>query len=390
MQSKLAKYFKGDIYVWLIVLFLSMMGIAAVYSSTGALAFRKLSGNTEYYAIRQTGFIVIGLVLMYLCHMIDYRYFSKIAKVLVFISIPVLLLTVLVGAELNSAKRQIIIPVLGFTFQSFDFAKFALILYIARFLSSKQIEVKSWKTFYIVFTVIVIVCGIMAPEDLSSAMVLFSTCFILLFIGRINLKYIFSLIGIGAILFTLFVSFLFNIDADEDKWNGTRIPTWKARIESYMDTDGDGTYQTQQAKIAVATAGFTGKNPGKSVQRNFLPHPYSDFIFAIIIEEYGLLFGALPMLLAFILLFVRSIRIVLKSPNAFGALLSVGLSFALAIQAFVNMGVSVSLFPVTGLTLPLVSMGGTSMIFTSIAFGIILSVSRTVEKQTLEQAENVN
>lgn len=388
-MSKLAKYFKGDIYVWLIVLFLSLMGIAAVYSSTGALAFRKLSGNTEYYAIRQTMFILVGLGIMYLCHMVDYRYFSKLAKYLVFISIPVLLLTIFLGAELNSAKRQLIIPGIGITFQSFDFAKFALILYIARFLSSKQNEVKSWRTFAIVFSVIVGVCILMAPEDLSSALVLFSTCFILLFIGRINLKYIFGLIGIGAIFFILFLSFLNNIDVGDEKWQGTRIPTWKSRIDSYITPEGDGTYQTQQAKIAVATAGLTGKGPGKSVQRNFLPHPYSDFIFAIIIEEYGLLFGALPMLIAFILLFVRSIMIVLKSPNAFGALLSVGLSFALTIQAFVNMGVAVSLFPVTGLTLPLVSMGGTSMIFTSIAFGIILSVSRTVEKQTLEQAESV-
>ena len=166
--------------------------------------------------------------------------------------------------------------------------------------------------------------------------------------------------------------------------------TWKSRLEAYLIDDAEDSYQTQQAKIAVATGGLFGKGPGNSVQRNYLPHPYSDFIYAIVIEEYGLLFGALPLLLAFLVLLYRSIRVVINSPKAFGALLSIGLSFSLAVQAFVNMGVAVSLLPVTGLTLPLVSMGGTSMIFTSLAFGLILSVSRTVEKETLENAESAS
>jgi cell division protein FtsW len=383
----LTKYFKGDTYVWVIVLFLSFLGLAAVYSSTGALAFRRMSGNTEYYFVRQSMFIIIGIGLMYLCHLVDYKYFSKIARYLVYVAIPVLVLTLLLGSELNAAKRQITIPIIGISFQSFDFAKFALIIYIARFLSRKQGEVKSWKTFRTVFTVILVVCGLMAPEDLSSSLVLFATSLALLFIGRINLKYLAGLVGIGALCFTIFVSFLFNISADTDRWDGTRVMTWKSRLETYLIDENDDSYQTQQAKIAVSTGGLFGKGPGNSVQRNYLPHPYSDFIYAIVIEEYGLLFGALPLLLAFLILLFRSIRVVIKSPNAFGALLSVGLSFSLAVQAFVNMGVAVSLLPVTGLTLPLVSMGGTSMIFTSLAFGLILSVSRTVEKETLEHAE---
>lgn len=372
------------------MLFLSFLGLAAVYSSTGALAFRRMSGNTEYYFVRQSMFIAVGIGLMYLCHLVDYKYFSKIARYLIYVAIPVLLLTLFLGSELNAAKRQIIIPVIGISFQSFDFAKFALIIYIARFLSMKQGEVKSWKTFRTVFTMIIVVCGLMAPEDLSSSLVLFATSLALLFIGRINLKYLAGLVGIGALLFTIFVSFLFNISADSDNYDGTRVLTWKSRLEAYLIEDAEDSYQTQQAKIAVATGGLFGKGPGNSVQRNYLPHPYSDFIYAIVIEEYGLLLGALPLLLAFLVLLFRSIRVVINSPKAFGALLSVGLSFSLAVQAFVNMGVAVSLLPVTGLTLPLVSMGGTSMIFTSLAFGLILSVSRTVEKETLENAESAS
>ena len=200
----MTKYFKGDTYVWIIVLFLSFIGLAAVYSSTGALAFRRMSGNTEYYFVRQSMFIAVGIGLMYLCHLVDYKYFSKIARYLIYVAIPVLVLTLFLGSELNAAKRQIIIPGIGISFQSFDFAKFALIIYIARFLSMKQGEVKSWKTFRSVFVVIIVVCGLMAPEDLSSSLVLFATSLALLFIGRINLKYLAGLVGIGALLFYYF------------------------------------------------------------------------------------------------------------------------------------------------------------------------------------------
>jgi cell division protein FtsW len=181
-----------------------------------------------------------------------------------------------------------------------------------------------------------------------------------------------------------FLGGLFLLNAPESMLPEGRSKTWKSRIENFIGGDESDSYQTKQAKIAVANGGLTGKGPGNSTQKNILPHPYSDFIYAIIIEEYGLL-GGLSIMAAFILILFRSIRLVLKSPRAFGALLAVGLSFTLCFQAFIHMAVAVSLFPVTGLTLPLVSMGGTSMIFTSLAFGIILSISRSIEKMEEEK-----
>jgi cell division protein FtsW len=284
------------------------------------------------------------------------------------------------GTELNAASRWITLPVVDLTFQTSDLAKIALIMFLARQLSLKQDQISDFKeAFMPILIPIIVTCLLIAPENLSTAVILFCTSVFVMFIGRIALKHIALLFGASAVIAAIFFAFLFLLP---DSMLKGRTLTWKHRIENYVHPkeNMDEDYQVQQAKIAIAKGSIFSINPGGSDQKNFLPHPYSDFIYAIIIEEYGLIGGAFLVGLYLFFLF-RCIRIVIKTPKAFGALLAVGLGIALVIQAMINMAVAVNLLPVTGVTLPLVSMGGSSVIFTSIAFGIILSVSRNVEEE---------
>ncbi len=366
---------KGDHLIWFVVALLSVWGVLAIYSSTCSLAYREQGGNTEYYLIKHVGILLMGLFLMWLTHMVDFQYYSRPAKYLVYLAILLLIYTLIFGNDLNHAKRSITIPGIGLSFQSSDFAKVALVMYIAQFLSKRQESVDNFKkTFLPVLIVIVAVCALIGVADLSTAAVLFATSILLLFIGRIPAKHLLALIGSGTIVISILVFAIWKSDTDIG-----RVTTWKHRIESYVSfVGGDETaesYQNQQANIAIANGGLTGKGPGKSEQRNFLPLAFSDFIYAIILEEYGLIGGLFVMILYLTLLW-RAVLIVVHSPKAFGALLAIGLSMTLVIQAFMNMGVAVHLLPNTGLPLPFISMGGTSLLFTSIAMGIILSVSR--------------
>ncbi|MDZ4758897.1 MAG: FtsW/RodA/SpoVE family cell cycle protein [Bacteroidota bacterium] len=370
---------KGDLVLWFVIIILSLFGVLAVYSSTGSIAFTQYDGNTEAKMFKHLAILIFGLFFMYLCHLIDYRYYSRISLILVVVSVPLLIYTLIWGVDLNDAKRWINLPLINQTFQTSDLAKVALIMFIARQLSRAQDEPKELKkSFMPILAWVVVICTLIAPANLSTAAVLFATSLLVMFIGRMPLKYIFMIVGSGVLALGLLVSVAMFTPAKG------RFETWKNRIETYIDGDNGGSYQNQQAKIAIATGGITGKGPGNSTQRNFLPHPYSDFIFAIIIEEYGLI-GGMTIVLLYLLFLFRCIRIVIKSPRAYGALLAVGLAFSLVIQAFINMGVAVNVFPVTGLPLPLVSMGGTSILFNSIAFGIILSVSRKVEEGHKEE-----
>jgi cell division protein FtsW len=323
---------------------------------------------------------------MFITHMIDYKYYSRIAQLVWILSIPLLIYTMIFGSRINDASRWITLPVVGLTFQTSDLAKLALIMFLARQLSLKQDQIADFKEAFLpVLFPIVLTALLIAPENLSTAMLLFFTSVFVMFIGRIAMKHIMMLVGVAIVSFSLFVLLLFVVPENVLK-HVSRAPTWKHRIENFTQgisgdkDDADESYQVQQAKIAIAKGGIFKIDPGGSDQKNFLPHPYSDFIYAIIIEEYGLVGGALIVALYLFFLY-RCIRIVIKAPKAFGALLAVGLGIALVIQAMINMAVAVNLVPVTGVTLPLVSMGGSSVIFTSIAFGIILSVSRNVEQE---------
>lgn len=385
MFDNLVKNIKGDRYIWAIVLVLSLFSLLAVYSSTGTLAYKYRAGNTEYYLMKQILIIGGGLGLMYFTHLINYKYFSRISQILYYLSVVLLIITLFFGTDINEAKRWITLPGVNLTFQTSDLAKFALIMYLARMLSKKQDMVRSftegfWPTIYPV----VVICGLIAPEDLSSALVLFSTSVLIMFVGRIHLAYIGGLVGISLLFVGMFVTLLFTLP--KESMPG-RMTTWKARIEAFANLNGEQEepYQLVQSKIAIAKGGFFPNGPGNSTQRNFLPHPYSDFIYAIIIEEYGF-FGGVFIVFLYLAFLVRSAFIVRKAPKAFGALLAFGLALSLTIQAMINMSVAVGLVPVTGLTLPLVSMGGSSTIFVSLAFGIILSVSRDAEQ--LEEIES--
>jgi cell division protein FtsW len=387
MIEWLAKNIKGDRTIWGVVIILSVFGILAVYSSTGTLAYAKKSGNTEYYLMKHLGILVLGLSFMWVAHMVDFQYYSRLSQLFLWLSIPLLIYTLMFGKEVNDATRWITIPVIGMSFQTSDLAKLALIMYIARFLSKKQDNIKSFKeSFLPILIYIVVICGLIAPSNLSTAAVLFATCMLLLFIGRIPFTYLLSLAATGIIVLAISIGIILNTPGQG------RVATWKSRIETYVSfVKGDEqaeSYQNQQAKIAISKGGITGMGPGNSTQRNFLPSPYADFIYAIIIEEYGLVGGGVLILLYLILLF-RTIRIVMLTPKAFGALLAVGLSFSLVIQAFINMAVAVHMVPNTGLPLPLVSMGGTSLFFTSMAFGIIISVSRATTKEKPQTDESI-
>lgn len=383
-MSKLNRTFQGDRTIWLIVVVLSFIGILAVYSATGTLAFAKQKGNTEFYFLRHIFYLSIGWFLLFSIHKIPFKYYSRIVQIGFWLSLGLLYLTLIIGSQINNATR--VISLGGFTFQPSDMAKLFLVMYIARFLSKKQDEVETLSVFgKIILTIIAVIIPII-PENLSTALVVMTTSTLLLYIGRIRYKYIFFLVGGALLAFGLFLAFIFTIDMS--KFEDSRLPTWKKRIETYMgnDEDGNSGYQQMQSKIAIATGGLMGKGPGHSTQRNFLPHPYSDFIFAIIVEEYGIV-GGIIVIGCFIMLIVRCLKIVVESQRSFAALAVLGIAFSTSFQAFVHMGVSVGKLPVTGLTLPLVSMGGTSLILNSVAFGFILGISRHIQEEKIKEAE---
>lgn len=364
---------KGDRWIWIIILLLSMISIMVVYSATGAIAYKKGISVEKYLLFKHVIFVLLGIGMIYIAHLLDYKYYAGISKILMIITVPLLFYTLIFGQSLNDASRWVKIPVIGLTFQTSDLAKLSLITFLARMLTRKQENIKDVRSAFLpIMGSVCVVFVLIALANLSTALMLFGVSILLLIIGRISIKQIATVCAGGLVLLMLVV-FL-----------GPRRETYKSRINSFLHPElqhSDKTYQSDHAKIALATGGVLGKGPGNSTERNFLPHPYSDFIFAIIIEEYGTV-GGLAVMVLYLVLLYRCVRIVTRSPKAFGALLAAGLSFSLTIQAFANMAVAVGLGPVTGVPLPLVSMGGTSMIFTSIAFGIILSVSRDVEENT--------
>ena len=383
MKAILSKI-KGDKVIWAVVFLLSIFSLLAVYSSTGTLAYRYKAGNTEYYLLRHLSILLFGFFLMFLAHRIDYKYYARISQVALYISMPLLAYTLIFGTSLNEASRWYTLPLINMTFQPSDLAKLTLIIYVARLLAKKQGEIDDFKKGFIhILFPIMLVTLLILPANFSTAALIFATALVLMFVGRVKIKYVLMLGGVGIIALIISVAIMASFPGLPG-----RIGTWQNRIESFSSGDSDDNYQVEQAKIAIATGGIAGKMPGNSIQKNFLPHPYSDFIFAIIIEEYGLIGGTLVVFLYLILMF-RAVKIVIRSQRNFAAFLTFGLAFSLVFQAMVNMMVAVNLLPVTGQTLPLISMGGTSIWFTSIAIGIILSVSREIEeaneKETTEK-----
>lgn len=385
---------KGDKVIWALVILLTLVSLLAVYSATGSLAYKNYRGNTEIYLFKQIAFILVGIMVIYFAHLVNYTFYSRVAKIAFLLSLPLLFYTLFFGVKMNEGSRWIRLPLINMTLQTSDFARLALFMFLARLLSKKQDVIKDFKKGFLpVIIPVAVTCLLIAPANLSTALLLGASCLLLLFIGRVSTKHILMTIGIALIpiLFLISAAVIRHGQTKNEevvvtkKSSSTlfgRVDTWIGRMESFIygskDIDDDA-YQTTQAKIAIAKGGVFGVGPGNSTTRDYLPQAYNDFIYAIIIEEYGLLGGAFIMFIYLVFLY-RCIRIFKKCPFAFGAFLALGLSFTLAIQAVANMAVTVNLFPVTGVTLPLVSMGGTSFIFTCLAIGIILSVARNVEQ----------
>ena len=373
---------KGDKVIWGVVLVLSFISLLAVYSSTGSLAYR-MEKNSGYYLAKQVMVLGLGLLIVYYVHRINYTRFAKWSVYMYLGSLPLLIYTLMFGTSLNEGSRWIKLPVINLTFQTSDLAKLALFMFLARMLTIKQDVIKDFRKGFIpVLVPMLLTCALIAPANLSTALMLGATCAIMFFIGRVQLKHLVFLAVAGFMC----LSVVFTIS----KLTGVgRAATWERRVKDFFKEEDKNSkhqdvYQVEQAKIAIANGGLTGRGPGKSLQKNFLPHPYSDFIFAIIIEEYGLLGGTFVVLL-YLLFLWRSVLIFKRCPFAFGAFLAVGLSVTLVFQAMLNMAVNVHLVPVTGLTLPMISMGGSSIWFTSVAIGIVLSVSKYVDEMEGER-----
>ena len=396
VKEHLGQRTRGDKYIWGLFIVLALVAILVVYSATGSLAYKSLGGNTTKLLIRQLEFTLVGIVVIFGLHRVNYTMFSRIASILYALSIPLLIYTLIWGTKINDGSRWIKLPIIHLTFQSSDLAKLALFMFISRTLSKKQAVIKDFKKGFLpVIIPVMLTCVLIMPANLSNALLTGASSLLLMFIGRISLKHIGLTILVAMVPLLIIISVAVATHkagkapvaevekpmvAEKSKIF-IRFNTWVSRVQDFIyPNEKEAPYQVQQSKIAIANGGiFFGLGPGNSHQRNFLPQAYNDFIYSIIIEEYGLIGGAFIIFVYLVFLY-RCIRIFRKCPYAFGAFLALGLSFTLIVQAIANMAVTVGLVPVTGVTLPLISMGGSSFVFTCCSIGIILSVARNVEQ----------
>ena len=368
---------KGDKVIWGVIISLSLFSVLLVYSTAG-----------WEYLFSHLIKLSVGLFFLYQVHKIKFKYFAKIGVLGFVISIILLLLVFVIGVTVNGASRWLSIA--GVQFQPSDIAKLSVLLFMARQLSKYRHEIKYFKFLFLyVLAPLIVICSLILPNNFSTSALIFLNGLVLMFVAKVNIKYIASIIGLG--IFGAF--FIYGIAKTSPELSNKIMPrsaTWVSRVDSYFNTKEvkklDQDYQQQQALVAIYNGGFSGVGPGKSTQRNILPYSSSDFIFAIMVEEYGLLIGAIFPMLLYLILFYRALRIATKIASVFGGLICVGLMFSLVFQAFINMLVSVGVLPVTGQTLPLISMGGTSILFTCITLGIILSVSNDTADREYETA----
>jgi len=351
------------------------MSAIMAYSASANMAYRLTDGDAIPFFFRHFVMLVLGIVtIIYLQHF-EFRYFSRLSQLGIWIAAALLLVTLIFGRNINSAQRWIM------GFQPSDFAKIILVIYVARMLAKNKGKIKNFKEGLVPILIpIGGICLLILPADFSTAAMLLTVCFALLFVGGVAIKHLLAVLG-GAIGLLLLLIAL-NHDAPGLL---PRVNTWEQRILGYSSGSADENYQAQRAKIAVANGGVWGNGPGNGTIKNELYSAQSDFVYSSIIEDYGSLFGGLIMLLLYLMFLFRSIKIMTKTSSSFGGYLAFGLSFLLVFQALINMGVGVNLLPVTGQPLPLISMGGTSILFTCVSIGIILNISRTVYRE--EEAE---
>lgn len=383
----LGRYFKGDSGIWTVMVLLSLVSMAAIYSATGLLAYRYRSGHVAYYVLRHGGLLLVSWAVMFCFHRIKYTRFARLS-VFAYPVVIVLLIYALTLGEINGANRWV--RILGFSFQPSELAKVVLVAFLSRQLTVKQRVIAEKGTYWRLLIPAMLVIMLIFFDNLSTALLLTLTCFILMVVGGVPKKRLWGTVGAGMVALAVFFGILFLLPEEKLPGRG-RFLTWKHRIENFAGKNADAennasNYQADQAKIAVAGGKIFGKGPGNSTQRNFVPHPYSDYVYALIIEEYGVI-GALAILVLYLWLLRRGMNIAKRCKGLFGSCLVMGLTFMLTLQALVNMGVAVGFFPVTGQPLPFVSMGGTSGLFTGMALGMIQSVAVAVNEQEAGEAE---
>lgn len=384
LSARIATELRGDRVIWAIVVLLGIISMAAVFSSVSSLAYTDRDGAVSYYLIKHGAFLGIGLVVIYIGHLLAYTKYSRWAPGLLLVAFVALLLTMWMGPEINNARRWLRVPFTGMTVQTSEFAKLALIIFVARSIGSKQDVIKDFQgAFLPIILPVVGICMLIAINDLGSAGMLFLICMLMMVVGRVALPYIFGLVVGGICAFSILV-----MVGSKYPELVPRAQTWQNRIEVFLNPElasSDQRYQINEALVAVANGGVIGVGPGNSTRRAYVPSAHSDFIYSIIVEEYGAL-GGIVLISIYVLLFFRIVRLVTKSSKAFGAMVAFGIGLSLLLQAFYNIAVNLDLVPITGITLPLVSMGGTSILLTCISFGIILSVSKYIESVTTSEA----
>lgn len=367
---------KGDCVIWMTVLFLGLISLLAVYSSISSLAFKRDGGSTMHFLVKHGFMLLSGGAIMYFVSRQRYTIYSRLSQLSIGLVAVLLLLTLLLGSNINDASRWITIPIIGQSFQTSDPAKVVLIVFLARVLGKHHGQEWTLRDVLVKLMLPVgVICGLILPANFSTAAVLFTVCLVIMFVGQVPMKHMALIVGAAVGMFILLL-----LLAKSSPGLLPRLDTWVGRIESFGVEDHDANYQVEHAKIAIASGGFLPNGPGSGASRNWLPHPYSDMIYAFIIEEYGSILGGLGLLLLYLILLFRAVRIASNCDKPFGALAAIGLGLMLVMQAMINMAVAVNLVPVTGQPLPLVSMGGTSVWFTCLAIGIMLSVSRGAEE----------
>ncbi|WP_282134213.1 FtsW/RodA/SpoVE family cell cycle protein [Seonamhaeicola maritimus] len=385
MQA-LFKNIKGDRLIWAIVALLAILSFLPVYSAASNLAYKGGGSNTFTFFIKHFMHLFLGFAIMYGVHKIPYRYFRGLSLIMIPIVLVLLGVTMLQGTTIEgaNASRWIQIPIVGMSFQTSTLASVVLMVYVARYMSKiKDKKITFKESILPLWIPVFLVLGLILPSNLSTAAIIFLMVTVLTFLGGYPIRYLFVIIGSGVLMLSLFVL----VAKAFPEAMPNRVDTWMSRIESFSNgEDSEADYQIEKAKIAIASGGVKGLGPGKSRQKNFLPQSSSDFIFAIIIEEYGLIGGATIMVLYMWLLF-RIVIAAQKSDTVFGKLLVLGVGLPIVFQALINMAVAVELFPVTGQTLPLISSGGTSIWMTCLAIGIILSVS--AKREEIKEQENI-
>ena len=378
LHRRIGAWLEGDNVIWMVTLILSLCSLLAVYSAISSLAY-KTDGSSLRFLFKQGTMLTLGWGVMLLVHKVNFRYFSRISQVLIWVAAGLLLLTLLFGADINEAKRWLRIPFIGLTLQTSDFAKVVLVTFVARELNNRRMQLHQFKNGVLPILIpIGLICMLILPADFSTAALLGMVCIGMLFIGGVPFRHMLKIAGLGVA--ALFMLYGLGKAAPDLL---PRFGTWAGRLERFAGvgnaSDGDALeYQIELAQVAINRGGILPQGPGTGTSRNFLPHPYSDMIYAFVIEEWGAIMGGLGLVLLYLILLYRTIRTATRCPRHFGGLLAMGLGFLLVLQAMINMAVAVRLFPTTGQPLPLVSYGGTSMVFTCLSIGMILAVSRSV------------